>query len=58
MSNQNSWNQGRNDANSGKGAANTNGLSYQDRQAYDAGYKQQQQQQQQNQSQNQSGNRK
>ena len=55
MSNQ-SWNQGRNDASSGKGAANTNGWGYQDRQSYDAGYKQQQQnQQQQNQSQNQSG---
>ena len=50
MGNQNAWNQGRNDAGSGKGAANTNGWSSQDRQAYDAGYQRQQQQQQQNQS--------
>lgn len=50
MSSQNFFNKGQNDANSGKGAANTNGLSYQDRQAYEAGYQRQQQQQQQNQS--------
>ena len=52
MSSQNFFNKGQNDASSGKGAANGNGLNYQDRQAYDAGYRRQQQQQQQ---QNQSG---
>lgn len=46
MSSQNFFTKGQNDANSGKGAASTNGLSYQDRQAYDAGYQRQQQQNQ------------
>jgi len=43
MSNQTSWNQGRNDAQSGKGPANQQGSSWQDKQAYNAGYNQQNQ---------------
>lgn len=46
MSNQSSYDRGSQDANSGKGPANQQGQSYQDRQSYDAGYKYQQQQQQ------------
>lgn len=50
MANQNSWNKGWQDANSGKQQGNQNGKSWQEKQAYDAGFKYQQQQQQQNQS--------
>jgi hypothetical protein len=38
MSNQNAWNQGRYDANSGKGPANSSGWSSQQRESYNAGY--------------------
>ncbi|MGE3147793.1 MAG: hypothetical protein AB7K04_01880 [Pseudorhodoplanes sp.] len=55
---QNSWDQGRNDSQSGRGPANTNGWSSQTRETYDAGYRSNQNQSQtQNQNQTGSGRR-
>jgi hypothetical protein len=50
MSAQSGYANGRNDAQSGRGPANTNTMPYQTRQGYDAGYKQGQTQSNQNQS--------
>jgi hypothetical protein len=49
VSNQSGFNAGRNDSQSGRGPANTNGMHYTTRQGYDAGYKSGQNQSSQNQ---------
>jgi hypothetical protein len=38
MSNQSSWNQGRQDSGSGKGPSSQTGRTWQEKQSYDAGY--------------------